>query len=416
QHYFGKAGQKQESAKVSEATAGKNTASELAGKDTNSGTPNGGRKKMALLVLLAALLVVVGYGGFMIKHRLDYAITDAVFVDTDRIINAGFERVGGRLVTMTKVEGEAVRQGELLAEIKPQDYQLAADQLTEKIKALRHQREQQSIALRKATAQVELKIGMAGDQVSGTGKKIAALKDKIAALKVAIGQLKRDERRYQALYQQGVVAKRAYEAIDTNLRAKQKELAAQEKNLEGLRAQLRAERKEVSLAESERLSIKEIRKGIAATEAKIKALEAKRSSVGLELSYCRLFSPITGKIAKKYHSVGDVVGTGMPIYALVDPKDIYILVLLGEKKLEGVEPGCTASITIDAYPDLEFTGQVESILPTSAAKFALVPRDISAGEFTKVVQRIPVKVKITKGDISRLVAGMGGEIEIKRRR
>ncbi len=401
---------------MSEATAGKNTASELAGKDTNSGTPNGGRKKMALLVLLAALLVVVGYGGFMIKHRLDYAITDAVFVDTDRIINAGFERVGGRLVTMTKVEGEAVRQGELLAEIKPQDYQLAADQLTEKIKALRHQREQQSIALRKATAQVELKIGMAGDQVSGTGKKIAALKDKIAALKVAIGQLKRDERRYQALYQQGVVAKRAYEAIDTNLRAKQKELAAQEKNLEGLRAQLRAERKEVSLAESERLSIKEIRKGIAATEAKIKALEAKRSSVGLELSYCRLFSPITGKIAKKYHSVGDVVGTGMPIYALVDPKDIYILVLLGEKKLEGVEPGCTASITIDAYPDLEFTGQVESILPTSAAKFALVPRDISAGEFTKVVQRIPVKVKITKGDISRLVAGMGGEIEIKRRR
>ena len=401
---------------MSEATAGKNTASELAGKDTNSGTPNGGRKKMALLVLLAALLVVVGYGGFMIKHRLDYAITDAVFVDTDRIINAGFERVGGRLVTMTKVEGKAVRQGELLAEIKPQDYQLAADQLTEKIKALRHQREQQSIALRKATAQVELKIGMAGDQVSGTGKKIAALKDKIAALKVAIGQLKRDERRYQALYQQGVVAKRAYEAIDTNLRAKQKELAAQEKNLEGLRAQLRAERKEVSLAESERLSIKEIRKGIAATEAKIKALEAKRSSVGLELSYCRLFSPITGKIAKKYHSVGDVVGTGMPIYALVDPKDIYILVLLGEKKLEGVEPGCTASITIDAYPDLEFTGQVESILPTSAAKFALVPRDISAGEFTKVVQRIPVKVKITKGDISRLVAGMGGEIEIKRRR
>ncbi len=57
---------------------------------------------------------------------------------------------------------------------------------------------------------------------------------------------------------------------------------------------------------------------------------------------------------------------------------------------------------------------MEKILPTSAAKFALVPRDISAGEFTKVVQRIPVKVRITKGDVSKLVVGMGGEIEIKR--
>ena len=400
---------------MSETTAGESPASELAGKNMNSGTPNGGRKKIALLVLLVALLVVIGYGGLMIKHRLDYAITDAVFVDTDKIINAGFEKVGGRLITMTKAEGETIHQGELLAEIKPNNYQLAVDQLSGKISALRHQREQQAIALRKTVAQVELKIGMAKDQVSGTSQKIAALEDQIAALKVAIGQLERDEQRYRALYQQGVVAKRAYETIDTTLQAKKKELAAQGKNLAGLRAQLQAEKKKVSLAESERLSINEISKSIAATDARIKALEAKRSSVDLELSYCRLLSPITGKVAKKYHSVGDVVGTGMPIYALVDPKDIYILVLLGEKKLEGVETGCDAAITIDAYPNLEFTGEVESILPTSAAKFALVPRDISAGEFTKVVQRIPVKVKITKGDTSRLVAGMGGEIEIKRR-
>jgi len=375
-----------------------------------------GGRKLALLFLLLLLVVVLVYGALMIKHRLDYAVTDAVFVDSDRIINISFERVGGRLVEMAKIEGDTVTAGELLAEVRPKDFQLEVDQLKEKVKALRHQRQQQETALRKATVQVELKIGMARDRVAGTSRKIAALEDQIAALRVSIGQLARDEQRYRELYRQKVVAKRAYETIETQLQARKKELAAQEKNLAGLRSRLRAAQKEVRLAESERLTIDEIRQGIAATDAKIKSLEAKLSSVGNQLSYCRLTSPITGKVAKKYHSVGDVVGTGMPVYALVDPRDIYVLVLLGEKKLAGVEPGCPAAITIDAYPDLEYKGEVEAILPTSAAKFALVPRDISAGEFTKVVQRIPVKVKITDGDLSRLVIGMGGEIEIERRR
>jgi membrane fusion protein (multidrug efflux system) len=110
-----------------------------------------------------------------------------------------------------------------------------------------------------------------------------------------------------------------------------------------------------------------------------------------------------------------VVNPGMPVYALIDPKDIYILVLLEETKLKGVEVGCPAYIKIDAYPHMKYKGVVKEILPASAAKFALVPRDISAGEFTKVVQRMQVKVKITEGDTSKLVVGMGGEIEIKRK-
>ncbi len=381
-----------------------------------SDTSNRKHKRIALLILLAALVLVIVYGGLMIKHRIDYAVTDAVFVDTDRIINLGLKKVGGRLVVMDKVEGEEIRQGELLAAIDSRDYELKVTGIGEKIKALTHRREQLELSRRKTARQVELKIGMARDQVTGTRRSIAALRDQIAALKANVVQLERDLERYRNLYSEGVLPRRKFEVLETRLEARKKELQANGKKLAGLRSQLAANEKEVLIAVSEKISIREIDKSIAAVRAELKALQSRLKEAELDLSYCRLTSPIDGRIAKKYHSRGDVVGSGTPLYALVDPQDIHILVLLGEKKLNGVKPGCRARITIDAYPDLDYEGEVESIMPTSAAKFALVPRDISAGEFTKVVQRIPVKVKITKGDIALLRPGMGGEIEIERQR
>jgi len=81
-----------------------------------------------------------------------------------------------------------------------------------------------------------------------------------------------------------------------------------------------------------------------------------------------------------------------------------------------VEPGNEALIRIDAYTDQEWRGEVEQVLPASAATFALAPRDISAGEFTKVAQRIPIRIRITEGPLEKLRIGLGGEIEIRRRK
>ncbi|MEJ2689793.1 MAG: HlyD family secretion protein, partial [Deltaproteobacteria bacterium] len=89
---------------------------------------------------------------------------------------------------------------------------------------------------------------------------------------------------------------------------------------------------------------------------------------------------------------------------------------LEENKLSGVKAGSSVVLRVDAYPDKKFNGEVTEVMPASAATFALVPRDISAGEFTKVAQRIPVRIAITSGDLSLLRVGLGGEVEIKRQR
>jgi membrane fusion protein (multidrug efflux system) len=132
------------------------------------------------------------------------------------------------------------------------------------------------------------------------------------------------------------------------------------------------------------------------------------------IAACSLRSSIDGRVAKQYVSPGDIVSPTSAIYAVLDPKSLYVVALLEENKLKGVIPGDTVNITVDAYPNQKYKGVVRQVLPASAATFALAPRDISAGEFTKVAQRIPIRIDITQGDISVLQVGLSGEVEIRR--
>ncbi len=374
----------------------------------------GDKKRLSVILLMAIAFLLLTYGIWMIEHRMKYAVTDAVFVDTENINNVGFQRVNGRIIRMTKLEGDEVKKGEILAEIDPSNYKLKVQELENTIASKKNKRDKLKITLSKTIQLLDIKERIAQYRVKQVRNEIFSLRKRVASLDAYIAQLERDVHRYEELYKRGAVAKRSYEKIETELISKKRERDSLVKKIYALEDQLSIAKKEVSLVIADRKSIGEIKKNIKALNREIASLQAKLRNARLNLKYCTLISPVNGRVAKKYASIGDVVSPGVPVYALIDPKDIYILVLLEETKLKGVRPGCPADIKIDAYPDLRFKGVVREILPASAAKFALVPRDISAGEFTKVVQRMQVKVKITEGDISKLVVGMGGEIEIKR--
>ena len=375
-----------------------------------------GTKRLVLAALVLMTVAVLVYGGWMIKHHMDYAITNAVFVDTESITNIGFNRVAGRIVEMTKREGDEVKEGEVLAKIDPTDYRLLVERVRKELAALEKQREALKTTLDRIDPQLHLKVDKAKSAVKAIAGEIDAVFLELKALETQISQIRRDRKRFLSLYEKGAVSKRKYELADTELKIALRKRDALKERIRVLKIKLDAARKDLKLALQDLKRIDETKKKLASLDEKIAALKVQLKDLKRQLDYCTLKSPMVGRVAKKYVNVGDVVAPGIPVYALVDPKDIFILVLLEETKLRGVEPGCPAKIRIDALPDEEYEGVVEKILPTSAAKFALVPRDISAGEFTKVVQRIPVKVRITKGDVDKLVVGMGGEIEIKRRK
>ncbi len=367
-----------------------------------------------LLVICAGVIVVITIR--FVRHRMAYAVTDAVFVKTDSLTSVGFDRVSGKVVSITVKNGDHVEKDEILAKIDDTDYRLAVRQLCARLRAGKKELAAKKIFLQRIQKKIMLDEEIAVLRVKELYKRKDALKAKADGIQVEIEQLQRDNRRYRALFARKAVSRRKFEDVSTALRARQLGRKAVIKQEDAVEAAIITARCGVELAGVEKLRIKETEKEIAGLEEKIKVLAVSLKSAQNDLLKCVLRSPLTGRVAKRFVSPGAVVSPRKVICSLLDPNDIYIVALLEEQKLAGVESGSAVNITIDAYPDLTYKGEVEKILPASAATFALAPRDISAGEFTKVSQRIPVRIRITKGDVKLLKVGMGGEVEIKRQK
>ncbi|MCU7494597.1 MAG: HlyD family secretion protein [Ignavibacteria bacterium] len=134
-----------------------------------------------------------------------------------------------------------------------------------------------------------------------------------------------------------------------------------------------------------------------------------------------ILSPMNGVIAKRWVLAGDVVQPGQPIYTIYDTKNIWITAQLEETKVSSIKPGDYAEIDIDAYPDQKFYGKVFQIGSNTASQFSLIPPNNASGNFTKVTQRVPVKISIegrtadsrkTQGKFA-LLPGMSAEVRIK---
>ncbi len=375
---------------------------------------NEARKKIGIVVLLIIVVVLVISLIRFVHHRMRYAVTNAVFVETDRLVYLGFEDVGGRIKKVLKEEGEPVEAGETIAKLDNQTYQTEVARLKFNLSALKKEENAKKIFIERLKKDISLNISIAKQEIVRLEKERDSLIQEIKAIEADINQLRRDKARFQRLWEKGLIPKRKLEEIETNLDRISKKKAALIAKQKALEVAIEQSKKRLLLAKNQRKQIAEAEEALASLKKRVKALEASLIHTKLLLDHCLLKSPINGIIAKRFHVDGDVVGPGEPVFALVDPHDLYILVLLEETKLHGVKPGCIAKIKIDAYPKEHFEGVVEEILPTTAAKFALVPRDISAGEFTKLAQRVPIKIIITKGPVQLLRVGLGGEVEIRR--
>jgi len=378
-------------------------------------TPSSGKRKIAIIVLILLIVIlIIGLFRF-IHHRLNYAMTNAVFVASDSLTEIGFERVGGVIKELLVKEGDTIQLGELLARIDPRHYQLTVDKLsaetrflTEKMEVLRlkRQRLQQEFSL-----QTELRV----QDIGRIGKEQQAATAQVASLQARITQLQRDQQRLTRLFAQQVIPRQKLEQVTTQLESAQADLVALKQNRQALNPVKNAARLQKRLAVTHQQQLLELDREIAAASSQIAQLQAALDNAQRDLNNTELRSPLTGRVAKRFISQGGSIAPGRPVLALVNPDDLYIIALLEENKLSGVEPGNEVLIRIDAYTDQNWQGEVEQILPASAATFALAPRDISAGEFTKVAQRIPVRIRITEGPLEKLRVGLGGEIEIRRR-
>jgi multidrug resistance efflux pump len=133
---------------------------------------------------------------------------------------------------------------------------------------------------------------------------------------------------------------------------------------------------------------------------------------GANLDLAVIKAPISGVVVKRIGNIGEVGAPGQPVLMLADLNGLYITANIEEKKLSRVKPGQLVDFTIDAVPGVKYTGRVESIGEATLSTFSLLPAQNTGGNFTKVAQRIPVKIKFDNYQGRRLLPGMNAIVRI----
>lgn len=375
------------------------------------------KKRMIAIIILILLIIILAIGLFrFVNHRINYATTNAVFVASDSLTEIGFDRVSGVISELSVNEGDHITKGQILAKLDPNHYRLTVDKLAAQTQATIEKKAALQLKRQRLQRELKLQTELAAEEIGRVGKQQQAAKAQVSSLETKITQLQRDYKRLENLYEQQAVPRQKLEQLKTQLDSLKAEKLALKRNQQSLNPVKRAAQLKQQISVSHQQQLLEIDRELAAATASIEQLQAALDNARRDLENTELRSPMAGRVAKRFVNHGGNVAPGRPVLALVNPDDLYIIALLEENKLSGVESGGHATIRIDAYSDQKWQGEVDQVLPASAATFALAPRDISAGEFTKVAQRIPVRIRITKGPLDKLHVGLGGEVEIKRQR
>jgi membrane fusion protein (multidrug efflux system) len=154
---------------------------------------------------------------------------------------------------------------------------------------------------------------------------------------------------------------------------------------------------------------------VRAASSRLASSSASRDQVALQLAYTRVTAPVDGVVARKSVEVGQLVQPGQQLFMIVQLSDVWVTANFKETQLRNVRPGDPVEIRVDTYPGKVFAGQVESVSPATGAKFSLLPPDNATGNFTKVVQRIPVKIRLVPGNDPQtpLRPGMSAKVTVK---
>jgi membrane fusion protein (multidrug efflux system) len=133
---------------------------------------------------------------------------------------------------------------------------------------------------------------------------------------------------------------------------------------------------------------------VAAAAALVKAAEADLAAAQLNMERTRIIAPIDGVVGDRTVRVGQLVRSGAQLMAIVPVSDVYVVANFKETQLAKMRPGQKVHVKVDAFPDLKIQGTVTSLAPASGSQFSIVPTDTATGNFTKIVQRVPVKIAL----------------------
>ena len=326
---------------------------------------------LLLLVLLAMALIV-----WSVMTRNDHRTNDA-WVNADYTLVA--PKVSGYIASVKVKDNQQVAAGELLATLDDRDYRVALESAEAALQV-------SEAKLLSSKAQLEQQQSVIDEQ-----------KASVSASQASAQYAGQSAERYNRLYQRGTVAADEQQKASSAQRSASAAVRQSE-------AALASAIKQVGVLQA----------AVRSAEADVAAARASVDQARLNLSYTRIVAPVAGMVGQRAVRLGAYVSAGTRLLAVVPLQQTYITANYLETQLQDVRPGQPVRIRVDALPDQIFTGHVDSIAPATGATFAAIAPDNATGNYTKVVQRLPVKIVLDQDqkNLAQLRVGMSAVPDI----
>ncbi len=404
------------------------------------------KRKRPLALIFAALGIGAIAAGSYGYRWWQYASTHEA---TDNAAVAGHvhqvsSRINGTVTDVPVDDNQSVQKGQVLVKLDPQDYENKVRQAEAALDTARRQAQAAQASINLAAQNAKANTTEAQGNVESAIAAIAAAQATVneakagvpaaqAALRQAEATLQKaqaDYNRYNNLYQQGAIPGQQLDAAraDYQVALAQRNSAQQgvaqaqarlTQALEGVtraQAQLAASQGGVQQAEASGVQTQVNRSQYAAATAAIASAQSSLKDAQLQLSFTNITAPTAGRVGRKTVELGQRVQPGQPLMAIVSNEQ-WVVANFKETQLEKMHPGQPVEVKLDAFPHHTFIGHVDSFSPASGATFALLPPDNATGNFTKIVQRIPVKIVLEQQSVqgyeSRIAPGMSAEVNVE---
>jgi membrane fusion protein, multidrug efflux system len=320
-------------------------------------TPQKKKRKIGPFILAALLLAGGGYALRTYLWNKHHEATDDAQIEGN--ISPVLPRISGYVTEIRFEDNQLVHKGDTLIVLDDRDL---------RIKVL-----QAEAALENAKANVEAVR-------ANTGTSSAAIRTANSNVELANVRVKKaqdDYARYEALFQQKAVTQAQFDAVRAERDAALSQLDVARKQFEASEMQSSATSEQVKVAQSV-----------------VQQRQADLDFAKLQLSYAVIIAPADGEVSKKNVQPGQFVQAGQALFSIVDETDIWVVANFKETQLDHMVPGQTVDVHVDAFEEMPLKGEIASFAAATGARFALLPPDNATGNFVKVVQRVPVKIRL----------------------
>ena len=389
---------------------------------TDTATPVAPPSRRRLII--AGAILVVGAGAFAYRsHARHFEDTDDAQVDGS--ISNVSPRISGTVTAVSVTENQTVKEGDVLAEIDPADLAIAVAQAKAQLAQAQAQLAAEDPSVPITLASNTSAVATARSELAGAQAALSGARKEVEQLTAQISQARANDRTAQLERERSekLVAQGAVSQSDSDQRTNA--AAASAANVEALVQSLAGARDRVAQQEAQIVALQshlveiqanaprqiETRRAtVTVRQAALDLAKAQLDQAEKNLSYSKIVAPVSGIVAKKAIAVGDHVAPGQQVVAISQTESLWVTANYRETQLEDMRPGQPAAIHVDAL-DVDLQGEVESLGGATGSRLSVLPPENASGNYVKVVQRIPVRVRIEPGQAGadRLRIGMSVE-------